>query len=118
MLKRLLAKKLSHNDVSRLVNAELKRIKDNCQANRVYLFGSAARGEMTDQSDLDLLVVCPDETTLKNSKERYYKSRQGNVWPVDIVFVTEAEYAQRSKIGGVCWMCESEGRLIFQADHD
>ena len=35
------------------------RLRDRCGAQRVLLFGSAARGEATEHSDVDLLIVLP-----------------------------------------------------------
>jgi predicted nucleotidyltransferase len=40
----------------------LRRVIDVCCPLKVYLFGSAARGEAGPDSDYDLMVVVPDET--------------------------------------------------------
>jgi predicted nucleotidyltransferase len=47
------------------------RLRDRYGAERVLVFGSAARGETTEHSDIDLLVVAP-------TKERFYQ-RMGSV---------------------------------------
>lgn len=112
MLKKVLAKKLDKDRVEALVQSELSFIESRCLFKEVYLFGSAARGEMTDFSDLDFLVVCRNEADLKYSKQNYYLHHHGNVWPVDIIFVTAEEYEKRSKTGGVCMVCKQEGRLL------
>ena len=43
-----------------------KKIKQDYRAERVILFGSYAKGNATDDSDVDLLVVAP-------TKERYFE---------------------------------------------
>jgi predicted nucleotidyltransferase len=42
-----------------------ERLKEKYDANTVILFGSYARGEETEDSDIDLLVIAP-------SKERFF----------------------------------------------
>jgi predicted nucleotidyltransferase len=38
----------------------VRRLVAACQAERIYLFGSATRGEHGPDSDYDLLIVLPD----------------------------------------------------------
>lgn len=47
------------------------RLRDRYGAERVLVYGSVARGESTEHSDIDLLVVVP-------TKERFYE-RTGSV---------------------------------------
>lgn len=47
------------------------RLRDRYGAERMLVFGSAARGETTEHSDIDLLVIAP-------TKERFYE-RMGSV---------------------------------------
>lgn len=44
-----------------LVEEALRRLVPACRPERVWLFGSRARGDATPDSDLDLMVVVPDE---------------------------------------------------------
>jgi predicted nucleotidyltransferase len=82
----------------------------------VYLFGSAARNEMTDCSDLDFLIVLFDHQNRKDTKKQYYRGTQMRVIPVDAIFVTLAEFQTRSHVGGVCMVCKEEGRLVFESE--
>lgn len=118
MLKRLLAKPLPPEQVASLVAIELNRIKQACKPTHVYLIGSAARNEMTDSSDLDFLVTFPDLDALKVGKKAYYASRRGDLWPVDVVFMTVDEYQRKSQIGGIAMVCAKEGQLVFEKAHD
>ena len=116
MFKHLLAKPLPLDQVSVLVNEELAAIVHHCQPEAVYLFGSAARGEMTDASDLDFLVIMPDAADCKTLKAAYYRSRRSKSIPVDVVFMFASQFQGKSRIGGVAMICAQEGRLIYQMD--
>jgi predicted nucleotidyltransferase len=115
MLKRILAKALPHHFVEALVQSELTALLRLCDPRKVYLFGSAARGTMTDASDIDLLVVLKDGTDIKRVKRSYYCRKKEHLVPVDIIFIVESDFISRSKIGGIPMVCASEGRLIFEA---
>lgn len=56
------------------VKAIANRLRERYGAQRVILFGSAARGELTEHSDIDLLIIAP-------TKERFYE-RMGSVLAV------------------------------------
>ncbi|MCA2961081.1 MAG: nucleotidyltransferase domain-containing protein [Silvanigrellales bacterium] len=111
----LLAKRLERAFVESLVKLELARIVDNVHPTLVYLFGSAARGEMTDASDLDFLVVVPNDAPMKALKRRYYESPGERKIPVDVIFVTETDFDTRSRVGGICMVCVDEGRIVHRA---
>jgi predicted nucleotidyltransferase len=51
----------------------VRRLVDAYQPERVYLFGSKARGDATPDSDYDLLIVTPDDATAerRNGKLAY-----------------------------------------------
>ena len=65
---------------------------------RVYLFGSHARGEAGPDSDLDFLVVIPRSD--KSRYERAVEARgfvRGIVVPKDIIVLTRAEWEKEIK---------------------
>ncbi len=101
-----------------LVEAGKQRILQTCCPKALYLFGSAATGQMTDQSDLDFLAVFANELELKAARARYYSTPAGHGHPTDLVLVTAADFIRRSKVGGVCMVCLQEGRLLFGGLHD
>jgi predicted nucleotidyltransferase len=43
------------------VDEVVRRLVEHCKPERIYLFGSSARGEARPDSDLDFLVVLPDD---------------------------------------------------------
>jgi predicted nucleotidyltransferase len=112
-LQRLLAKKLASEQIDRLVSAELQRLLSCCAPNQVILFGSAARAEATDQSDLDLIVLFSDEHEADDAKKDYYRLALPRSYPVDILFMSVEEYTRKSLVGGVCMVASNEGRVIY-----
>lgn len=60
-------------------------------AERVVLFGSFARGQWKAGSDIDLLVVLPDETRREEVERRREQLASGLFPPVDLVITTSRE---------------------------
>lgn len=68
-----------------LLNEVVRRVLTVARPNRIILFGSAVTGQVTEDSDIDLLVVEPDPA---NTRDRSVKSRRalGDVhYPVDVI---------------------------------
>jgi len=61
-------------------------------AHSVVLFGSYARGEQTQRSDIDLLAVLPDEQ-LEEAERRRGQLVSGLFPSVDLVYTTPRELA-------------------------
>ena len=53
------------------VDEVVRRLVEYYQPERICLFGSSARGDTRPESDLDFLVVLPDETPL----ERFFDGK-------------------------------------------
>jgi len=67
------------------------------EVNAVLLFGSIARGEATEASDVDLAVIAASGWTGRVDLEDIVKARLGN--DCDIRVFTPAEYAERAQEG-------------------
>jgi predicted nucleotidyltransferase len=92
----------------------VRRIVEAADPDRIILFGSAARGEMTPDSDIDLLVIKSDVEHRGRLEEKIY----GNLWGVDIdvdvlVFTPHDIERFRDKIGNVIRPALREGREIY-----
>lgn len=112
-MRKLTAKKLDVLDVENLVQAKLKWILENAQPVSVWLIGSAARGEMTDASDLDFVLLFNDSSHKKALMSQLYRAPCPVEWPTDLLAYTREEFALSvSKGGGVCWLALREGRLL------
>lgn len=53
-----------------VVKEIVRRLVDAYQPERIYLFGSAARGELGPNSDYDVLVVVPDDASAERLRAR------------------------------------------------
>jgi predicted nucleotidyltransferase len=69
----------------------IRRIVEAVHPRRVILFGSAARGEMGPNSDLDVLVIMLDGTHRRQTAQEVYRRLWGFGFAKDIVVVTESD---------------------------
>lgn len=78
-----------------------ERLKKNYNAEKVILFGSYARGEETEDSDVDLLVISPQTERfferIASAKRLIRDLRNG--LPVAPIVLTPEETETRRKVG-------------------
>lgn len=83
---------------------------------RVILFGSYARGNADDQSDIDLLVV---EEHLDDKATEYLRLRDAlGTLPagVDLLLLSRHDFERRSQVKGTMpYRAQSEGRVLYDA---
>ena len=86
---------------------------------RVYLFGSHARGEAGPRSDVDLLIVerqpfGPQRSRMEETG-RVYLSLRGILVPTDVLLFSEDEFAEwQDSLTHVVGRCLREGRLLYE----
>jgi len=86
-------------------------------AERVVLFGSYARGTVTEDSDVDLLVICAFEgKSVDQSVKIRMKLRPQ--FPMDLLVRTPEKVRQRIEMGDD-FMREilEEGKVLYEADN-
>ncbi len=85
-------------------------------AERIILFGSYTRGAVTDDSDVDLLVIVPFEgRNVDKSVEIRMKLRPQ--FPVDLLVRTPEKVRQRIEMGdGFMREIVEEGKVLYEAD--
>ena len=74
-----------------VVDEIVGRIVDAVQPLRIVLFGSAARGEMGPDSDLDILVVMPDGSDRLATAATLHRRLRGLRCAKDIVVVVQSD---------------------------
>lgn len=94
----------------------IQRIARTAHPKKILLFGSAARGEMGPNSDLDLLVIVADGQHRRKTAQEIYRSLIGVGFASDIVVVTESDVeTYRENPGTVISSALREGRCVYDA---
>lgn len=111
---------LSEAEQNEVLEKKLGWLLDACTAKaalplRIYVFGSAARGELREDSDVDIALVFADEQTMAKARKAVSRSPRTDLWPVDLLYFTQEEFQARAKIGGVCMLIRDEGRVLWEA---
>ena len=94
-----------------------RRIVETARPQRVVLFGSAARGQLTPDSDLDVLVIMRGPAHRRQVARAIYRNLHGIEMPVDVIVVTE-EDVQNSASGGfsIIRPALEEGQVLYHAE--
>ena len=83
---------------------------------RIFLFGSAARDEVTPTSDIDLLVVMPEGTHRRHTAQDLYQAIDGVTVPFDLIVATPTDLEKhRNNPGLIYKTILKEGKLIYAA---
>ena len=94
----------------------VRRIVRVAAPERIVLFGSAARGEVGPDSDLDLLVIKPGRYHRGRLTDAIYRSLIGVGQAVDVVVVTPEDVDRyRDALGLVIAPALREGRVVYAA---
>ena len=85
---------------------------------RIILFGSAARADMNEDSDLDLLVIA-DTRDRRATARRIRRARPRRSAPLDVVVATAAE-VEANRHDPCCFIHDAlrEGRVLYDARTD
>ncbi|MBI3969248.1 MAG: nucleotidyltransferase domain-containing protein [Chloroflexi bacterium] len=100
----------------RLVEA-VRRLVELFRPERVYLFGSQARGEANEDSDYDLLlVVSESDLSAYERDQEGYRALRGVRLPIDLLVFTRAEFERYlPAAASLASTVVREGRLLYVA---
>lgn len=105
---------LSSRQVGELAGA-VARLVGTFHPDRIYVFGSQARGTPRPDSDIDVLVIVPvaDEPTYRLAARAYAEVAS---LPLEILFMTRAEFDARAPAAtSLPATVLREGRLLYAA---
>lgn len=111
-----MVKSIRKSPKNKVLQDVTRRIVTSVNPRRVLLFGSAVRGEMTRDSDLDVLVVMQGTVHRRETAQKIYRDLHGAGIAVDVVVATEKDiqqYGQRA--GTVLRRALQEGRVLYEA---
>jgi uncharacterized protein len=99
-----------------LLGEVVRRVLTVARPERIILFGSAATGRMTEDSDLDLLIVEPDPPNTRDRSIRIRRALGDVRYPVDVIVMSSARFeATKHLIGGIAYPALKYGRVLYEA---
>ena len=98
------------------IEQAVERITEVAHPERVILFGSYARGEARDDSDIDLLVVMREVAHPRREMVRLRRELAQFGIPVDVLVVSEAQYQKWSEAPSTTlFWAKREGKVMYEA---
>jgi predicted nucleotidyltransferase len=97
-----------------LLQEIVRRILAVARPDRIILFGSAATGQMTRDSDIDLLVVEPGPSDRRAESLRIQHALREVPFSVDVIVIASERFeATKSLIGGIAYPAHKYGKVLY-----
>jgi predicted nucleotidyltransferase len=99
-----------------ILNQIVKLITSKTSPEKIVLFGSYARGDNTENSDIDILIIIKNLLNERKITGPLYKAllEENISIPVDFLAIDYDKYnILKNKIGCICKTIEQEGRIIY-----
>lgn len=94
----------------------VRRIVEAVHPLRIILFGSAARGDMREGSDIDVMVVMPEGTNRRETEGQLYIKMLGMMVAIEIVVATPGDLERYGDTKGFIYRTVvREGKDIYVA---
>ncbi len=95
----------------------VRRLITAYQPERIYLFGSMARGDSGPDSDYDLMVIVPDDASPeRRDSDLAYRALRGTGFAADVLVWTETYFeARRHLRASLSGTILREGKLLHAA---
>src|SRR4030042_834195 len=92
----------------------VRRIVEAVHPLRIILFGSAARGEMGPDSDVDVMVVMPEGTHRPDTMGYLYRTVRGVNVPFEVIVATPQDLETYGDRPGLIYKTAlREGRTLY-----
>lgn len=99
---------------SKVIDLLVQGIVEAVHPLKIILFGSAARGEMNPDSDLDVLIVMPEGVHRRRTAQFLYRQIKGLKVPFDILVATPFDLEKhKNNIGLIYRTILEEGIEIY-----
>ena len=100
----------------RVLDDLVQRIVQTAQPERIVLFGSAARGEMKADSDLDVLVIKSGDYHRGKLTERIYMALRGLGAAVDVIVAKPEDIDRYGESSALVFSAAlREGKVLYVA---
>lgn len=98
-----------------IIQRMVKKIARKFDPDKIILFGSYARGEVTRDSDIDLLVIMPFEGSNRLKMAEIYGAIGVVGIPKDILVYTPEQVAKYGRVAGtVIKAAIKEGKVLYE----
>lgn len=93
----------------------VRRLAEAYRPERIYLFGSVARGEAGPDSDYDILVIVPDDASPERLRSRLgYRALRGTGRAADVVVWPKSSFERRARVSAsLPATVTREGTLVY-----
>lgn len=99
-----------------LTHELVRRILTTARPDRIILFGSAATGAMTRDSDIDLLVIEPEPGNTREESVKIRRTLDEVGYPIDVIVMSTERFEETKNIfGGVAYPAHKYGRVLYEA---
>jgi len=100
----------------KVIQEIVKKILSIAHPERVILFGSAAKGAMSSDSDMDLLIIKKGLKDPRGEMVRIRKALSEFSIPVDIIVMSVERFEEtKNVIGGIAYPAHKYGKVIYEA---
>lgn len=94
----------------------VRRIRSVGKVERIILFGSAARGRMNPDSDLDILVLKAERRIARGEAAKIREAIGHVGYPVDVIVMPAARFERfKETIGGIEYPASHYGKTLYEA---
>ncbi len=99
-----------------VIEEAVRRIRSVARPERIILFGSAATGGMTRDSDIDLLVVEQSPGNVRERSVQIGNRLRGLGYPFDVMVMAADRFEEtKNVIGGIAYPANKYGKVIYEA---
>ncbi len=99
-----------------LLNQLVSSVLTVSRPEKIILYGSAATGQMTKDSDIDLLIVEPAPANRHDESVAIVDAIGDVKFPVDVRIITSERFeATKNVIGGIAYPAHKYGRILYEA---
>jgi uncharacterized protein len=94
----------------------VRRVLSVASPDKIILYGSAATGKMTGDSDIDLLIVAPDPGRPHEASVAITDAIGDVRYAVDVKIIDTARFeATKEVVGGIAYPAHKYGRILYEA---
>ena len=104
------------DDLTKKIEYITKRIVDLVHPRKIFLFGAAARNEMSKDSDIDLMVVMDKGIERRKTAQQLYRNIKDAGIPFDILVATEEDLQKhKDNLGLIYRTALLDGKVVYAA---